>query len=200
MAVAATAASKPAIAVLVASVADSGSVRAPPSRVGFALTDDPPVGEAVTSGLSVGFSVGVVLLVGLDSLVALADGIPVFEGVGVVEGPSVGLDPIVGVTVGVAEGIGAIVDVEVAIGVLLAALVGMKVEVATGVSEGALVGVFVAGGESTVKEPLLNMTPIPLPLGSVAAALLSIRDEVPGVAPTSTLKITLATVPFGIAS
>jgi hypothetical protein len=132
------------------------------------------------------------------SLVSLADGMSVFEGVGVAEGPPVGLDPIEGVTVGVEDIVGEMVDVRVGIGVSVGALVG--VEVAGGVSDGALVGVFVGGGERMVKEPLFNLTVIPPPLGSVAAALLSVSGEVPGAAPTSTLKITLATVPLGITS
>jgi hypothetical protein len=140
--------------------------------------------------LTVSFGVGVTLLVGLDPLVALADGMSVFVGAGVVERPPVGLGPMEGVTVGVAEEVGAIVVVEVTIGVSVCALVGVKVKVASGVSVGALVGVFVDGGESTEKDPLFNTTPIPLPLGSVAAALLSESVEVPGAAPTGTLKIT----------
>jgi hypothetical protein len=124
--------------------------------------------------------------VDLDSLVALADGVLVLVGLSVAEEPPVGLGPIEGVMVEVAGSVGVNVDVDV--------------EVAAGVSVNVLVGVFVTGGESTVKEPLFNLTAIPLPLGSVAAALLSVRGEVPGTAPTSTLKITLATGPSGIAS
>jgi hypothetical protein len=122
----------------------------------------------------------------------------VFVGIDVAEGPPVGLGPIVGVTVRVGKTVGAMVDVWVGISVSVGALVG--VEVAAGVSVGALEGVAVAGGDSTVKEPLFILTAIPPPLGSVAAALLSARDDVPGAAPANTLKITLTTVPLGIAS
>jgi hypothetical protein len=172
----------------------------PPVRVGFGLTVTSFVGKAVTSGLTVKFGVGVAVRVGVYSLVALADGIPVFVCVGVAEGPPVGLGPMEGVMVGVVEEVGATVEVEVTIGVSVVALVGVKVEVGRGVSVGALVGVFVAGGESTLKEPSFKLTPIPLPLGSVAAALLSVSGDVPGTAPTNTLKTTLATVPLGIGS
>jgi hypothetical protein len=198
--VAATAASNSASAVPVPMVDNSRSARLPSSRAGVELAGGPPVVEAVPSGLAVRLGVGVMLLVGLVSLVALADGNSVFVCVGVAEGPSVGPGPIEGVMVGVGETVGAmvVVKVEVAAGVSVDALVG--VEVATGVSVDAFVGVVVAGGARTVKELLFNLTDIPLPLGSVAAALLSVSGEVPGAAPTSTVKITLATVPLGIAS
>jgi pyruvate/2-oxoglutarate dehydrogenase complex dihydrolipoamide acyltransferase (E2) component len=170
--------------------------------LGDGLAVTPPIGEVVTSGLTVNFGVGVTLLVGLDSLVALADGILVLVYAGVVERPPVGLGPIEGVIVGVVEEVGATVDVgvEVTIGASVVVIVGVKVEVGSGVSVGALVGVFVAGGESTVKEPLFKLTSIPPPLESVAAALLNVSGDVPGAALTNTLKITFATVPLGIAS
>jgi hypothetical protein len=161
------------------------------------LDGGPSIGVSDASMLVVGFSVGVIPLVGLISIVALADGMSVFVGVGVVEGFPVGLGPIDGVTVGVGEIVGAMVDVKVGIGVSVCALVG--VEVAAGVSDGAVVGVIEGGGERTVKEPLFNLTAIPSPLGSEAVALLSVKGEVPGAAPASTLKITLATLPLGIA-
>jgi hypothetical protein len=59
-------------------------------------------------------------------------------------------------------------------------------------------GVFVAGGASTSKEPSEPLTGTGLPPGSLAAALLNVSDDVPGVAPASTLKLTTATAPSGI--
>jgi hypothetical protein len=163
--VAATEASKSATAVPVASTADSSSLGSSPSRIGVGLDDGSLVGETGASGLPVRFGIGVTLLVGLDSFVALGDEMSVFVGAGMVEGPPVELGPIVGDMVGVEEEFGEIVCVDV--------------EVAIGVSEGEFVGVFVACGESTVKEPLFKLTPIPAPPGSVAAALSNVNGEVP---------------------
>ena len=60
------------------------------------------------------------------------------------------------------------------------------------------VGVFVAGDASTWKEPSEPLTGTGLPPGLLAAALLNVRDDIPGVAPANTLKLTTATVPSGI--
>jgi hypothetical protein len=102
---------------------------------------------------------------------------------------------------GVREGVGeAPAVVAVAVAVSAGREVEVEVLVAVGVRVVVLVGVFVAGGASTLKEPLEVFTGMELASGAEATALLNDREEFPGAAPGRTLKITLATTPFGMAS
>jgi hypothetical protein len=83
-------------------------------------------------------------------------------------------------------------DREVAVGVGVFVAAGGDVEVGVGVDE--------AGGASTVNDPSLRLRATLPPSGSVAAALLRSRVEVPGAAPARTSNVTLATLPLGITS
>lgn len=139
-------------------------------------------------------------LVASGSVVSVV-GVSVLDGarVAVLAGAEVLVAPAEGVSLGwgVCEGVGDAPE-EVALAVAEAAVVAVFVLV--GVNVAVFGGVFVAGGASTVKEPLELFSGTGSASGEEAALLLKLKDVVPGAAPGSTSKLKLAMTPFGMAS
>jgi hypothetical protein len=158
------------------------------------VLDGLAVTETITSGPP---DVAVRLPVGVEVAVP---GVPpggVFVRVGVRVGVGVGVR--VGVLV---AGPGVFVRVGVLVGPGVLVMVGVRVWVGlgVGVGVGVLVGVNVgvAVGPITVKVPEPTLVFTPTPEGSVAAAAVKVKAEVPGEALGSTSKTTLATTPSGM--
>jgi hypothetical protein len=194
-----------AVPVATAAVSISGGI-APGTRL--AVDEGVGLGGCVTPGGRVDEAVGEATAVAIDVRLAVAVAAPgrlVAFGVYVLEG--VRLGPVgEAVRVGVREGVHVAVRVDVRVGVRVGVLEAVgdwtTTDVLDAVDDAVAVAseVGLAGGALTVKVPSPRLRGTAPPDGEVAAALLRSRFEVPGAADASTLNVTLATAPSGIAS